>query len=127
MLHRLLCPAHAMHQSSREKLFVGTPPPPPFICLHPPAFAQAYLEGNEEAMRERCCSQSCGTSIRSLNVFFGGGGLPSSPHLPHLQAYLEGNEEVIREHCSPEMIERLTGIIKAQKAQVGQGALRGVS
>lgn len=44
-----------------------------------------------------------------------------------LQAYLEGNEEVIREHCSPEMIERLTGIIKAQKAQVGRGALRGVS
>lgn len=37
---------------------------------------------------------------------------------PGVQAYLEGNEEVIREHCSPEMIERLTGIIKVQKAQV---------
>ena len=34
------------------------------------------------------------------------------------QAYLESNEEVIREHCSPEMIERLTGIMRAQKQQV---------
>ena len=35
-----------------------------------------------------------------------------------LQAYLEGNEEIIRDHCTAEMIERLTGIIKVQKAQV---------
>ena len=32
-----------------------------------------------------------------------------------IQAYLNGDENVIREYCSPEMIERLTGIIKAQK------------
>ncbi|GAB4816222.1 hypothetical protein N2152v2_003268 [Parachlorella kessleri] len=34
-----------------------------------------------------------------------------------IKAYLEGNEEIIREHCTAEMIERLTGIIKVQKAQ----------
>ena len=33
-----------------------------------------------------------------------------------LRAYLTGDEEVIKEHCSPEMIERLTGIMKAQTA-----------
>lgn len=32
-----------------------------------------------------------------------------------IQAYLHGDENVIKEYCSPEMIERLTGIIKAQK------------
>lgn len=31
-------------------------------------------------------------------------------------AYLKGDEEEITAHCTPEMIERLTGIIKAQKA-----------
>jgi hypothetical protein len=39
-----------------------------------------------------------------------------------LQAYLESNEDVIREHCSPEMIERLTGIMRAQKQQVRGGS-----
>lgn len=33
-----------------------------------------------------------------------------------LKAYLEGGEEVIKEHCSPEMVERLMGIIKHQRA-----------
>ena len=51
--------------------------------------------------------------------------LPLLHNRPKMQAYLEGNEEVIREHCSPEMIERLTGIIKAQKAQVGTVAYTG--
>eukprot|EP00889_Picochlorum_renovo_P006208 jgi/Picre1/33238/NNA_008563.t1 len=32
-----------------------------------------------------------------------------------IKAYLQGKEDVIKEYCSPEMIERLTGIIKAQK------------
>ena len=32
-----------------------------------------------------------------------------------IQGYLNGNEDVITEYCSSEMIERLTGIIKAQK------------
>ena len=32
-----------------------------------------------------------------------------------IKAYLEGKEDVIKDYCSPEMIERLTGIIKAQK------------
>lgn len=32
-----------------------------------------------------------------------------------IQAYLNGHEDTIKEYCSPEMIERLTGIIKAQK------------
>lgn len=32
-----------------------------------------------------------------------------------IQAYLNGDETVIKEYCSAEMIERLTGIIKAQK------------
>lgn len=31
-------------------------------------------------------------------------------------AYLRGDEEEIAAHCTPEMVERLTGIIKAQKA-----------
>eukprot|EP00890_Picochlorum_soloecismus_P002752 jgi/Picsp_1/3478/NSC_06316-R1_mitochondrial protein translocase family len=32
-----------------------------------------------------------------------------------IKGYLEGKEDIIKEYCSPEMIERLTGIIKAQK------------
>lgn len=36
---------------------------------------------------------------------------------PSLQAYLEGDEEVIKAHCSPEMVERLTGIMRAQRQQ----------
>lgn len=32
-----------------------------------------------------------------------------------IQAYLNGDENIIKEYCSSEMIERLTGIIKAQK------------
>ena len=38
---------------------------------------------------------------------------------PHArpQAYLEGDESVIKEHCSPQMIERLTGIIHVQREQ----------
>jgi hypothetical protein len=32
-----------------------------------------------------------------------------------IQGYLNGDEEVIKEYCSSEMIERLTGIMKAQK------------
>ena len=35
-----------------------------------------------------------------------------------MQAYLESDEETIKEHCSPEMIERLTGIMRVQKQQV---------
>lgn len=50
------------------------------------------------------------------------GGVPSNLVLPHpyhcCQAYLESDEETIKEHCSPEMIERLTGIMHVQKAQV---------
>lgn len=34
-----------------------------------------------------------------------------------VKAYLESDEGVIREHCSPEMIERLTGIMRGQKQQ----------
>lgn len=34
-----------------------------------------------------------------------------------IKAYLESDEDLIREHCSPEMIERLTGIMRAQKQQ----------
>lgn len=33
-----------------------------------------------------------------------------------IRAYLSGDEDIIKEHCSPEMIERLTGIMKAQAA-----------
>jgi len=32
-----------------------------------------------------------------------------------IKGYLKGDEEVIKEFCSPEMIERLTGISRAQK------------
>ncbi|PRW60304.1 Mitochondrial import inner membrane translocase subunit TIM44 [Chlorella sorokiniana] len=34
-----------------------------------------------------------------------------------IKAYLESDEELIKEHCSPEMIERLTGIMRVQKQQ----------
>lgn len=34
-----------------------------------------------------------------------------------IRAYLSGDERVIGEYCSPEMVERLTGIIKHQKEQ----------
>eukprot|EP00887_Chlorella_sp_A99_P003311 scaffold9.g3311.t1 len=41
--------------------------------------------------------------------------------LRHLRAdvpaYLEGRENVIQQHCSPEMVERLTGIMHAQRQQ----------
>ena len=33
-----------------------------------------------------------------------------------IKAYLTGDESVIKDHCSPEMIERLTGIMRAQAA-----------
>ena len=37
--------------------------------------------------------------------------------VPHLiKAYLTGEEQLIKEHCSPEMVERLTGIMRAQSA-----------
>ncbi len=36
-----------------------------------------------------------------------------------IRAYLEGDAAVLKEHCSPEMVERLTGIVKAQHAEVG--------
>jgi hypothetical protein len=44
-----------------------------------------------------------------------------------LQAYLESNEDIIREHCSPEMIERLTGIMRAQKQQASAEGREGGS
>ncbi|KAK9816836.1 hypothetical protein WJX72_005698 [[Myrmecia] bisecta] len=34
-----------------------------------------------------------------------------------IRAYLQGKVEVLKEHCTPEMVERLTGIINHQKAQ----------
>jgi mitochondrial import inner membrane translocase subunit TIM44 len=33
-----------------------------------------------------------------------------------IRAYLRGEEAEVSEHCTPEMVERLTGIIRAQKA-----------
>jgi hypothetical protein len=36
-----------------------------------------------------------------------------------IRAYLEGDAAILKEHCSPEMVERLTGIVKAQHAEVG--------
>ena len=43
-----------------------------------------------------------------------------------IRAYLEGEMGVLREHCAPEMLERLSGLIRAQQAQArpywtGQG------
>ena len=35
-----------------------------------------------------------------------------------IKAYLEGNLEALKEHSSPQMMERFTGIINAQKAEV---------
>ncbi len=34
-----------------------------------------------------------------------------------IRAYLEGEMGVLREHCAPEMLERLSGLIRAQQAQ----------
>ena len=36
-----------------------------------------------------------------------------------IKAYLNGDLEALREHCSKEMMERFSGIIAAQKAEVG--------
>lgn len=36
-----------------------------------------------------------------------------------IQAYLRGQVDVLKQHCSPDMLERLQGIIAAQQAQVG--------
>lgn len=35
-----------------------------------------------------------------------------------IKAYLEGDLEALKEHSSPQMMERFTGIINAQKAEV---------
>lgn len=35
-----------------------------------------------------------------------------------IRAYLENDAAVLKEHCSPEMVERLTGIMTAQHAEV---------
>lgn len=35
-----------------------------------------------------------------------------------IQAYLRGQVDTLREHCSKDMVERLSGIIAAQTAQV---------
>ena len=35
-----------------------------------------------------------------------------------IQAYLRGQVDVLKQHCSPDMLERLQGIIAAQTAQV---------
>ena len=35
-----------------------------------------------------------------------------------IKAYLEGNLKALEEHCSPEMMERFSGLVAAQKAEV---------
>ncbi len=35
-----------------------------------------------------------------------------------IQAYLGGDGEVLAQYCSPEMVERLMGIVRAMQAQV---------
>ena len=35
-----------------------------------------------------------------------------------IQAYLRGEVDTLKEHCSKDMVERLSGIIAAQQAQV---------
>lgn len=35
-----------------------------------------------------------------------------------IQAYLRGQVDILKEHCSKDMVERLSGIIAAQTAQV---------
>ena len=35
-----------------------------------------------------------------------------------IKAYPSGNIEVLKEHCSPQLVERLSGIIAAQTASV---------
>ena len=35
-----------------------------------------------------------------------------------MQAYLRADEKVLQQHCSPEAVERLTSIVKAEQAQV---------
>ena len=35
-----------------------------------------------------------------------------------IKAYLEGDLQLLAEHCAPEMMERFSGIIAAQKAEV---------
>ena len=36
-----------------------------------------------------------------------------------IKAYLTGDAAVLKEHCSPDMVERLIGIVHAMHAQVG--------
>ena len=38
-----------------------------------------------------------------------------------MQAYLRADEKVLQQHCSPENVERLTSIVKAEQAQVIAG------
>lgn len=35
-----------------------------------------------------------------------------------IQAYLRGQVDILKQHCSADMVERLSGIIAAQQAQV---------
>lgn len=41
-----------------------------------------------------------------------------------IQAYLRGQVDTLKEHCSKDMVERLSGIIAAQTAQVLPSASR---
>lgn len=40
-----------------------------------------------------------------------------------IKAYLNGDLEALKEHCSKEMMERFSGIVAAQKAEVGLSML----
>lgn len=72
-----------------------------------------YLESDEELMKQHCLTLRPSAvdppAHCSLYPVF----------VCPIQAYLESDEELIKEHCSPEMIERLTGIMRVQKQQVG--------
>lgn len=74
---------------------------------------QAYLESGEE-MILHCLPPAVPAIIMPPDDLAHAASLFAL--LP--QAYLESDEEVIKEHCSPEMIERLTGIMRVQKEQV---------
>ncbi len=117
----------------------------PLLCFPASDSTQAYLESDKELAKEHCISSTipvvysnsvlmvCCRPILRVTTSWPRSNAPpcallllipllvvtSIPFVCPIQAYLESDEELIKEHCSPEMIERLTGIMRVQKQQVG--------
>lgn len=109
--------AAAAAASSSATVTNATDAAPPLCCPAQHAgllmlLLQAYLESGEEMILH------CLPPVPAIIMPPDDSAHAASLFALAPQAYLESDEEVIKEHCSPEMIERLTGIMRVQKEQV---------